>query len=103
MVGKEISEDNFFDKDFLLEIGFIEHPMAKIPVFRNLDWKVGSGMNVFDTPTLEYFHVNFTDKWGDGIDLPFYSIGFEFMVAEKTSIPQPETIFRARQKLMDIS
>ena len=48
VVGKEISEDNFFDKDFLLEIGFIEHPMAKIPVFRNLDWKVGSGMNVFE-------------------------------------------------------
>ena len=62
-----------------------------------------SGMNVFDTPTLEYFHISFTDKWGDAVDVPSYSIGFEFMVAERTPISQPETIFRARQKLMDIS
>ena len=62
-----------------------------------------SGMNAYNIPTLENFYVHFSDKWGDGVDLWSYNIGFEFIVSERTPVPQPETIYRARQKVMDIN
>ena len=69
-------------------------------LFQNFN---ASGMIGFNIPTLENFYVHFTDKWGDDVDLWSYVIGFEFLVSERTPVPQPETIYRARQKIMDIS
>ena len=62
-----------------------------------------SGMNAYNVPTLENFYIHFSDKWGDALDLWNYVIGFEFLVSERTPVPQPETIYRARQKVMDMS
>lgn len=58
-----------------------------------------TGMIAFNLPVLEDIYIHFSDKYGDSVDLAFYTIVLTFDVTEKTPAPQPETIYRARQKM----
>ena len=59
-----------------------------------------TGMTAFHLPVLEDIYIHFTDKYGDSVDLAFYTLLLTFDVTEKTPAPEPETIYRARQKMM---